>query len=72
MKKLIDLNRARLSHICVLFLLLLSSLIAKAQEKSIDIDINKNDDGFMGSPWMWVVGIAVFILILVALLRPKK
>ena len=46
------------------------SAVAFAQDKKIDVDINTNkDSGFMGSPWVWVVGVAVFILLLVALLR---
>ena len=38
--------------------------------KKIDIDINSNSGGsFLTSPWIWVVGIAIFVLLLVALLR---
>jgi hypothetical protein len=48
------------------------SAITIAQEKA-ELDVNVNTDsgggGFFGSPWVWVVGIAVFILLLVALLR---
>lgn len=43
-----------------------------AQEtKKIDIDINKGGDGgtWYTSPWVWIVGAAVFILLLVALTR---
>jgi len=41
--------------------------------KKIDVTIGtKSSDGFVGSPWMWVVGGAVFILLLVALLRSGK
>ena len=45
-----------------------------AQDKKIDIDINTKSDNnsiFM-QPWVWVVGGAVFILLLVALLRGGK
>ncbi len=50
------------------------SIIAVAQEtKKLDVDISTggNDGGgsFFASPWVWVVGVAVFILLLVALLR---
>ena len=46
------------------------SAIAFAQDKKIDVNINTDKGGgFMGSPWIWVVGIAVFVLLLVALLR---
>lgn len=42
---------------------------AMAQEK-VDIDINtKDSSSWYSSPWVWVVGAAVFILLLVALTR---
>lgn len=50
----------------------LISVVTLAQEKSADVDINVSKDGGgggWGAPWMWVVGGAVFILLLVALTR---
>jgi hypothetical protein len=50
----------------------LTSLVLIAQEKSADVDINVNKDGggsFWGSPVFWIVGAAVFIIILVAVSR---
>ena len=41
---------------------------AMAQE-SIDVDVNAKDGGWYSAPWVWVVGAAVFVLLLVALLR---
>jgi hypothetical protein len=48
-------------------------LYSYAQDKSVDVNIStdKGGGGFMGSPWMWVVGAAIFILLLVALLRGR-
>jgi hypothetical protein len=47
--------------------------ISYAQEKSVDVNINKDSGGgFFASPWVWVVGGAIFILLLVALLRGRK
>ena len=41
-----------------------------AQDKGIDVDINiKKESEWYEQPWVWIVGGAVFILILVALLR---
>ena len=42
--------------------------LAMAQDK-VDIDINAKDSSWYASPWVWVVGAAVFILLLVALTR---
>jgi len=52
---------------------LLVSVFALAQEGGADInvDINKGGGGasWYTSPWVWIVGAAIFILLLVALLR---
>ena len=48
------------------------SIISFAQDKKVDVDINTGkggDGGFFSSPIVWVIGAAVFILLLVALLR---
>jgi hypothetical protein len=56
--------------------LLLSSFIMTmmllAQEKTTDVNINVDKNGggsFWGSPWMWVLGAAIFIILLVAVAR---
>jgi hypothetical protein len=52
-------------------LTVLTSIILFAQEKTtkVDVDINKGSSGgnWYASPWVWIVGAAVFILLLVAL-----
>lgn len=47
------------------------SVVGYAQEtKKVDVDINTRGDGnFFASPWVWIIGVAVFILLLVALMR---
>ena len=48
----------------------LANLVALAQDKKVDVDINTNKGGgWYSSPWVWVIGAAVFILLLVAILR---
>lgn len=53
------------------FMTLLASIILFAQEKTTDVtvDINKDAEGgnWYASPWVWVIGAAVFIILLVAL-----
>jgi hypothetical protein len=52
---------------------ILISLIAFAQDKATDINVtidkNKGSNNWYTQPWVWIVGAAVFILLLVALLR---
>ena len=60
------------SRISLLFALMLFTMVSLAQEtKKLDININtkSNDSSFFMQPWVWVVGGAVFILLLIALLR---
>ncbi|QBR12937.1 hypothetical protein [Sphingobacterium sp. CZ-2] len=54
-----------------LIMFVLMSVQAFAQENGMDInvDIDKDDNNMFAQPWVWIVGGAVFILLLVALLR---
>ena len=48
------------------------NVVAFAQEKSLDVnvDVNKGSETmWYANPWVWVVGAAVFILLLAAILR---
>ncbi len=46
------------------------SVITFAQDKGLDVDINvKKESAWYQNPIVWVIGGAVFILLLVALLR---
>jgi len=67
MKKII--NRSWL-RFATFFLACFLSVIAFAQDKGIDVDINvKKEQAWYQNPVVWVIGGAVFILLLVALLR---
>lgn len=48
-------------------------VFAQEADKKIDIDISTEpENGFFSQTWVWVVAAAVFILLLVALLRKKN
>jgi hypothetical protein len=54
----------------ILSLFLSFSLFAQEKGADINVDINKGGgDNWYASPWVWIVGAAIFILLLVALLR---
>lgn len=53
-------------------LMALFALKLFAQDKGVDVDINVNRGEWYNQPWVWIVGGAVFILLLVALLRGGK
>ena len=38
-------------------------------DKKVDINVSTNKDNFWASPWVWVIGGAVFVLLLAAILR---
>lgn len=46
-----------------------AALAQEAETKKVDIDVNTKGSAWYASPWVWVVGAAVFILLLVALTR---
>jgi len=48
---------------------LLATITFAQDKKEIDVNVNSNKSNFWGQPWVWVVGAAVFILLLVAILR---
>lgn len=73
MKKLILTSTKSILHKTTMALAaLLLSLYSVAQDKQVDVNINSKSDsgsGFFTQPWVWIVGGAVFLLLLVALLR---
>ena len=53
----------------ILFMFLFFQLWAQDGKKvDVDINVNKGSDWYQ-QPWVWIVGGALFILLLVALLR---
>jgi hypothetical protein len=60
-----------LARMAALFTMTLLATIAWGQDKGVDIDVdlNKHSDNWYANPILWIIGGAVFILLLVALLR---
>lgn len=62
-----------LSRWLMLAVLFLTTFSVRAQESGgtteIDVNIGEEGGGWYAQPWVWIVGAAVFILLLVALLR---
>lgn len=59
----------------LVIIVVMGNICAYAQDTKkldVDIDVNKGDNTWYMQPWAWVVGGAVFILLLVALLRSNK
>ena len=73
MKKLQS-HTSVIHKVLALFAITLLSTVAWAQDKGIDIDVDldKHDSVWYANPIVWVIGGAVFILLLVALLRGSK
>jgi cell division protein FtsW (lipid II flippase) len=78
MKKMISTQSKKVfNRIALLMTTLVLSCYSFAQDKKVDVTINTKSDSDNGSsffmqPWVWIVGGAVFILILIALLRGNK
>lgn len=53
-------------------LITLVGVLSLAQDAKVDIDVgNEGKGSAWGSPLLWIIGAAVFILLLVALLRRR-
>jgi hypothetical protein len=70
-KSTFKLIRQAYINVVLAIMLSLTNLMAFAQEKGldVDVDINKKESQWYQQSWVWIVGAAVFILLLVALLR---
>ncbi len=59
-------------RIVLVLLSLITTVGVYAQDGGLDIDIDLGKPEWYEQPWVWVVGAAIFILILIALLRKKR
>jgi hypothetical protein len=66
MKKIISNLWLRITAIVFLSF---TSFLSFAQDKGVDVDISVKKENWYAQPWVWIVGGAVFILLLVALMR---
>ncbi|HUR64919.1 MAG TPA: hypothetical protein VMZ03_01090 [Chitinophagaceae bacterium] len=52
---------------------LLTSILMLAQDKdkglNVDVDVNKGGSDWYAQPWVWAIGAADFIIIIVAILK---
>jgi hypothetical protein len=72
MKQLFSINATAKKYLAIsLFFFFQSFLWAQEKKLEVDINVNKKGDDWYMQPWVWVVGGAVFILILVGLLRGR-
>ena len=57
--------------ISFLLLAISSSIFVWAQDKDlkVDVDVNKGGGDWYTQPWVWAIGAAVFIIIIVAILK---
>jgi hypothetical protein len=69
MKGSLVITRHYFQRIALFLTALLISFLSFAQDKQVDINVTTKKETFWGQPWVWVVGAAVFILLLVAILR---
>lgn len=59
----------------LLALLFITSNLTNAQDVPEKVDVNINAEGgtaWYGQPWMWAIGVAIFILVLVIITRSNK
>jgi RsiW-degrading membrane proteinase PrsW (M82 family) len=69
MKYYLTSTRQFFQKLILFFIAFVMTFAGLAQDKQVDVNVNVKKDNFWGQPWVWVVGAAVFILLLVAILR---
>lgn len=74
MKNLIGLLKPKCTLAILLLVNMVLSGVAIAQDKEIDVNINTDGGGgaWYTSWWVWVIGLAVFVIILVAIISAGK
>ena len=66
-------SRVYFRALILLGIFITSSCVLLAQDKDVNINIGvKKQPVWYQQPWAWVVGAAIFILLLVAILRRGK
>lgn len=71
MKTIITLNRVKVSFL-IAIATMLSSWVVAAQSvpDKVEVDVDTASDSvWYGEPWIWLVGIVVFVLIIIAITR---
>ena len=71
MKSFKKISNAFKNFLAIIMLCMLQTLsFAQEGGGKVDVNITKNDGGnWYAQPWVWIVGGAVFLLLLVALMR---
>lgn len=60
-----------IQKIGLLFSALMSGILVFAQDKDlkVDVDMDKGGSDWYAQPWVWAIGAAVFIIVIVAILK---
>lgn len=72
MKQLVNISGISKKYLA-LGLLFFSQSLLWAQEKEVDVNLTVDNGGndWYAQPWVWVVGGAIFLIIVIALVRGK-
>ena len=65
-------KRMILAFFTALYANILLAQEGETKKVNVDINLDNNNDSWYASPWVWVVGALVFILLLVALTRGRR
>lgn len=71
MKSLQNISKSSKKHLTLVAIFLSQGLLW-AQDKKVDVSLsvdNGEETVWYGQPWMWIVGAAVFIILIVAVSR---
>ena len=72
MKQLLNISKISKNYLTAIALFFYSGFLLAQDTTTKEIDVNLSvgeDTVWYGEPWLWIVGAAVFIIIIVALMR---
>jgi hypothetical protein len=71
MKQITNISNAPIKYFAIAAFFLSQTLIWAQETKEVDVNLSVDDGGgeWYVQPWVWIVGAAIFIIIIVALLR---
>lgn len=81
MKQLTNIRKASVKYLAIIAFFLSQSLLwaqetttSTTKSVDVDLDVNRGDGGgdWYLQPWAWIVGAAIFIIIIVGLLKSNK
>lgn len=74
MKQLTQMNNAKVKYLAIAAFFLSQTRLLAQETKAVDVNLNvdSGDSTWYAQPWVWIVAGAIFIIIIVGLLKSNS